>query len=196
MLVQLEHDGALDIPAGARDFEVSDDFHGADGHGRSRGLPARALSGPSAGGLRDIARRHPQVADPDSGLGRELAGGISLHDAGVSAQGKRGVDALPLRQLGREPAKSQPSGQACARRQPGDRRDGTFMVAGAAARRSKTAAWNCRKRSCDHRLDKYPGDFSAHFNLGALELARGKCGRGRCLPALRLSRHGRSSPWR
>jgi len=25
-----------------------------------------------------------------------------------------------------------------------------------------------------HRLEKYPGDFSAHFNLGALELARGR----------------------
>ncbi len=45
LLLQLEHDGALNIPAGARDFVVRDDFrlprelHGA------RGVSARSLLG-------------------------------------------------------------------------------------------------------------------------------------------------------
>jgi tetratricopeptide (TPR) repeat protein len=34
-----------------------------------------------------------------------------------------------------------------------------------------------------HRLDKYPGDFSAHFNLGALQLARGNA--AEAMPLLR-----------
>ena len=78
MLVQLEHDGAINIPPGARDFLRLRRFPSADGCRCVGRLPARALLGTRARRLRHAAQRRAQMADPHSQLGPQLARGVPL----------------------------------------------------------------------------------------------------------------------
>ena len=169
MLVQLEHDGALDIPAGRPRFPGQRRFPRADGYGRSGDLSARALSGPAAGRLRHPARRQAQMAHPHSGLGRELAGGLPLPRAGVSAQGDACCRCAstttirpPIRAIRIHPPKRVRGGN-----QATDEMGHLWLQVLPRGAGRPDRRMELQEALMRHRLDKYPGDFSAHFNLGA-----------------------------
>ena len=171
MLIQLEHDGKLDIPAGAKNFAVSDDF--------TVPLDVDVLSVyPHAHYLGKVMEGYATLPDgkrkwliriPDWDLNWQavyryekpvfLPKGtvVSMRYGYDNSEGNpRNPNHPPKRVVGGNQSTDEmghlwlqvlPRGDA-------DRRD---VLQEAIMR---------------HRLDKYPADFSAHFNLGALLLSR------------------------
>ena len=136
MLLQLEHDGALDIPAGRpRTSPVSDDFVVPMDMDVLAVYPHAHYLGHVLEGYATLPGGNRQWLDPHSGLGPELAGRLSLQGTGVPAQRRDRVDALSLRQLGRQSAQSPSASPTRARREPGHRRNGPPLAAGSPARR-------------------------------------------------------------
>jgi Flp pilus assembly protein TadD len=171
MLIQLEHDGALDIPAGDADFPVSDDFRmpiDADvlaiyphAHYLGHQLDAYAT-------LPDGSRRW-LIRIPDWDLNWQAVyqyrAPVFLPKGAVvsmryhydnSAANPRNPNSPPKRVRGGNQSSDEMAHLwlQVLPRDPGDQR--------AVLQEALMA----------HRLEKYPGDFSAHFNLGALALAR------------------------
>jgi Flp pilus assembly protein TadD/mono/diheme cytochrome c family protein len=173
MLVQLEHDSELDIPAGARDFEVSDDFT----------VPMDM----------DVLAVYPHAHY----LGRLLEGYATLPDGSrtwliripdwdVNWQAVyryRSPVFLPTGSVvsmrfhydnsdenPRNP--NHPAKRVRGGNQATDEMSHLWLQV--LPRGSEDQRTELQEAIMRHRLDKYPGDFSAHFNLGALQLARGK----------------------
>ncbi len=172
MLVQLEHDGALDIPAGAKDFLVSDDFT------VPMDLDVLAVY-PHAHYLGHLLEGYATLPD---GSRKWL---IRIPDWDVSWQAVyryRAPAYLPEGSVismrfhydnsdanPRNP--NHPAKRVRGGNQATDEMGHLWLQVlprGAGDRRMELQEALMR-----HRLEKYPGDFSAHFNLGALELARG-----------------------
>ncbi len=172
MLVQLEHDGALDIPAGAKDFLVSDDFT----------VPMDM----------DVLAVYPHAHY----LGHVLEGYATLPDGS-----RKWLIRIPDWDVNwqavyryREPV-FLPKGSVISMRFHYDNSDANLRNPNHPARRvrggnqatdemghlwlqvlprgSGDRRMELQEALMRHRLEKYPEDFSAHFNLGALELARG-----------------------
>jgi Flp pilus assembly protein TadD len=171
MLVQLEHDGGLDIPAGQRDFVVADDFR----------LPIDA----------DLLAIYPHAHY----LGKLLEGFATLPDGT-----RRWLIRIPQWDLNwqavyrlREPV-FLPQGTVVSMRFHYDNSAGNprnphsppvraragnqasdemghlwlqLLPRGAEDRRAVL-----QEAIMERRLEKYPADFSAHFNLGVLALRR------------------------
>ena len=171
MLIQLEHDGALHIPAGARDFVVSDDFR----------LPLDV----------DVLAIYPHAHY----LGRLLEGYATL-PGGARRTLIRIPDWDPNWQSVypyREPV-FLPKGTVLSMRYHYDNSAGNPRnpnsppkpVAGGNQSTDEMAhLWLqvlprgagdqrmvLQEAIMHHRLEKYPADFSAYFNLGALALSR------------------------
>ena len=118
MLLQLEHDGALDIPAGAASFTVTDELE----------LPVAVQVLAVYPHAHYVAREVQALARrPDGstewlvhidGLESGLAGRLRTGEAAVTSPGHRDLDAVDLRQL--RPQRAQPSQPAATRhrRQP------------------------------------------------------------------------------
>jgi Flp pilus assembly protein TadD/mono/diheme cytochrome c family protein len=172
MLVQLEHDGALDIPAGDRDFPVSDDFV----------VPM------------DM---HVLAVYPHAHyLGRLLEGYATLPDGSSKALIRIPNWDVNWQAVYRYQAPVfLPKGTVVSMRFHYDNSDGNprnpnhppqRVRGGNRATDEMGHLWlqvlpqgNQDRRAelqeaiMRHRLEKYPEDFSAKFNLGALRLARG-----------------------
>jgi Flp pilus assembly protein TadD/mono/diheme cytochrome c family protein len=175
MLVQLERDGALDIPAGDRDFAVSDDFT----------LPMDV----------DVLAVYPHAHY----LGRLLEGYATLPDGS-----RRKLIRIPDWDVNwqsvyryRTPV-FLPKGSVISMRFHYDNSDANPRNPNHPAKRVRggnqatdemSHLWlqvlprggedhrmELQEALMRHRLDKYPGDFSAEFNLGALHLAQGNAG--------------------
>jgi Flp pilus assembly protein TadD len=170
MLIQLEHDGALNIPPGARDFLVSDDFK----------LPVDA----------DVLAVYPHAHY----LGHVLEGYATLPDGT-----RRWLVRIPDWDLNwqavyryRKPV-FLPKGTVISMRFHYDNSTGNprnpasppkRVTGGDRSTDEMGHLWlQVLARGGDqrivlqeaimrHRLEKYPGDFSANFNLGALLLGR------------------------
>jgi tetratricopeptide (TPR) repeat protein len=173
MLVQLERDGALDIPAGDRDFAVSDDFT----------LPMDV----------DVLAIYPHAHY----LGRLLEGYATLPDGS-----RKKLIRIPDWDVNWQSVYRYtmpvflPKGSLISMRFHYDNSDANPRNPNHPAKRVRggnqaademSHLWlqvlprggedhrmELQEALMRHRLDKYPGDFSAEFNLGALELARGK----------------------
>ena len=78
IVIQMENDPGLDIPAGRRDFLVSDDFKLPLDADLLALYPHAHYLGQADGGLRDAPRRRAQVAPQNSRLELELAKRLSL----------------------------------------------------------------------------------------------------------------------
>jgi Flp pilus assembly protein TadD len=171
MLLQLEHDGALRIAAGAGNFEVSDDFR----------LPLDV----------DVLAVYPHAHY----LGHVLEGFATLPDGS-----RRTLIRIPDWDPGwqavypyREPV-FLPKGTVLSMRFHYDNSAGNprnpnsppkLVVGGNQASDEMAHLWFqvlprgkgdqrmiLQEALMQHRLEKYPGDFSALFNLGALRLSR------------------------
>jgi tetratricopeptide (TPR) repeat protein len=171
MLIQLEHDGALDIPAGARDFLVSDDFR----------LPLDA----------DVLAVYPHAHY----LGKLLEGFATLPDGT-----RRWLIRIPQWDLNwqavyryREPV-FLPTGTVISMRFHYDNSAANPRNPSSPPRRVRGGNQSTDEMAhfwlqllprgpgdrrailqeavMNRRLEKYPNDFSAHFNLGALSLTR------------------------
>jgi tetratricopeptide (TPR) repeat protein len=171
MLVQLEHDGALDIPPGTRDFLVSDDFR----------LPLDV----------DLLAVYPHAHY----LGKLLEGYATLPD-GSRRWLIRIPDWDPNWQAVFRYRKPMflPKGTVVSMRfhydnsgaNPRNPNSPPKRVAGGnqstdemahlwlqvLPRGSGDQRMTLQEAVMLHRLEKYPADFSAHFNLGALMLSR------------------------
>ena len=66
MLLQLEHDSALDIPAGKRNFLVEDGLRPSGRCSKCWGFIRTRITWASAGGVGYTARSTEEMADPDS----------------------------------------------------------------------------------------------------------------------------------
>jgi tetratricopeptide (TPR) repeat protein len=171
LLVQLEHDGAIRIPAGARDFVVTDDFR----------LPMDAdvlAVYPHAHYLGKLLEAYATLPDgsrkwliriPDWDLNWQSVyyyrEPVALpRDAVISMRYHYDNSAANVRNPHHPP-----------RRVTGGNRSEDEMghlwlellPHGAGDRRIELEEAVMR-----HRLEKYPDDFAAHFNLGALAMAR------------------------
>ena len=182
MLLQLEHDGALDIPAGARDFLVSDDFP----------IPLDM----------DVLAVYPHAHY----LGRLLEGYATLPDGS-----RKGLIRIPEWDVNWQAVYRYaapvflPKGSVVSMRFHYDNSDENPRNPNHPAKRvrggnqatdemshlwlqvlprgAKDRRVELQEAIMRHRLDKYPGDFSAHFNLGALQLSRGNA--AEAIPDLR-----------
>jgi len=172
MLVQLEHDGALDIPAGARDFAVSDDFTAPMDMDVLAVYPHAHYLGHLLEGYATLpdGSRKWLIRIPDWDVNWQsvyrYTAPVFLPKGSVVSMRFHydNSDANP-----RNP--SHPAKRVLGGNQATDEMGHLWLQVlprGAEDRRMELQAAIMR-----HRLDKYPGDFSAHFNLGALELARG-----------------------
>jgi tetratricopeptide (TPR) repeat protein len=172
MLVQLERDGALDIPAGDRDFEVSDDFT----------IPMDV----------DVLAVYPHAHY----LGRLLEGYATLPDGS-----RKKLIRIPDWDVNWQSVYRYtapvflPKGSVISMRFHYDNSDANPRNPNHPAKRVRggnqatdemSHLWlqvlprggedqrmELQEALMRHRLDKYPGDFSAEFNLGALQLAQG-----------------------
>ena len=184
MLVQLEHDGALDIPAGVRDFPVSDDFVvpmdldvlAVYPHAHYLG---HLLEGYATlpDGSRKWLIRIPEW-DPNWQAVYRYKSPVFLPKGSVvsmryhydnSDTNPRNPNQPPKRVRGGNQATDE-MGHLWLQVLPRGGRDRRMELQEAIMR---------------HRLEKYPGDFSAQFNLGALALARGDA--AQALPDLRAA---------
>jgi Tetratricopeptide repeat len=171
LLIQLEHDGALDIPAGARDFLIKDDFR----------MPVDAdvlAVYPHAHYLGKLLEAYATLPDgtrkwliriPDWDLNWQAvyryceplflpkASVISMrYHYDNSSANPRNPNHPPKRVYAGNQATDE-MGHLWLQILPRGRGDHRRPVQEALMR---------------HRLEKYPGDFSAHLNLGALLLSR------------------------
>ena len=172
MLVQLEHDGALDIPAGARDFAVSDDFMVPMDVDVLAVYPHAHYLGHLLEGYATLpdGSRKWLIRIPDWDVNWQAVyrytTPIFLPKGSVVSMRFHydNSDANP-----RNP--NHPAKRVRGGNQATDEMGHLWLQVlprGAGDRRMELQEAIMR-----HRLDKYPGDFSAHFNLGALKLARG-----------------------
>ncbi|MBZ5593124.1 MAG: tetratricopeptide repeat protein [Acidobacteriia bacterium] len=182
MLVQLEHDGALDIAAGTRDFPISDDFT----------VPMDM----------DVLAVYPHAHY----LGRLLEGYATLPDGSrkwliripdwdVNWQAvyrftapvflpKGSVVAMRFHYDNSEENPRNPNHPARRVRGGNQATDEMgHLWLQVLPRGAEDRRMDLQEAIMRHRLDKYPGDFSAHFNLGALQLARGNA--AEAIPYLR-----------
>jgi tetratricopeptide (TPR) repeat protein len=172
MLVQLEHDGALDIPAGARDFLVSDDFTVPMDMDVLAVYPHAHYLGHLLEGYATLpdGNRKWLIRIPDWDVNWQAVyryrAPVFLPKGSVISMRFHydNSDANP-----RNP--NHPAKRVRGGNQATDEMGHLWLQVlprGAGDRRMELQEALMR-----HRLEKYPGDFSAHFNLGALELARG-----------------------
>ncbi len=174
LLVQLEHDGALRIPAGSSDFEISDDFRlpmdvdvlAVYPHAHYLGKVLEAYATLPDGNTR------PLIRIPDWDLNWQSVyyyrEPLSLPQGTIismryhydnSAANPRNPSQPPRAVVNGNQATDE-MGHLWLELLPhgtSDRRDRRLELQEAAMR---------------HRLEKYPDDFAASFNLGALSLAR------------------------
>ncbi|HLY15982.1 MAG TPA: tetratricopeptide repeat protein [Bryobacteraceae bacterium] len=172
MLLQLEHDGALDIPAGDRDFQVSDDFIvpmdmdvlAVYPHAHYLG---RLLEGYATlpGGARQWLVRIPDW-DPNWQSVYRYQDAVLLPKGSVvslryhydnSAANPRNPHQPPQRVRGGNRATDEMA----------------HLWLQVLPRGGQDRRMELQEAIMRHRLDKYPGEFMAQFNLGALMLARG-----------------------
>jgi tetratricopeptide (TPR) repeat protein len=171
LLVQLEHDGALRIPAGARDFVVADDFR--------LPLDADALAVyPHAHYLGKLLEAYATLPDgsrkwliriPDWDLNRQAVyyyrEPVSLPQGTVISMRFHYDNSAANVRNPHHPPQTVSSGN-----QSTDEMGHLWLELlprGAGDRRLELQQAVMR-----HRLEKYPDDFAACFNLGALAMAR------------------------
>ena len=106
MLLQLQNDAKLDIPAGEKNFVVSDELTLPIDADLLAIYPHAHYLGKDLQAAATLARRQHDHFNSHSAVGFELAGCISIRAAGVSAQGNYGQHALRLRQFRRQCAES------------------------------------------------------------------------------------------
>jgi Flp pilus assembly protein TadD len=182
MLVQLEHDGALDIPAGDTDFLVTDDFVAPMDMDVLAVYPHAHYLGHLLEGYATLpgGERKWLVRIPDWDVNWQAVyryqQPVFLPKGTVvsmrfhydnSAGNPRNPNQPPMRVRGGNQATDE-MGHLWLQVLPRGGQDRRMELQEAIMR---------------HRLDKYPGDFSAQFNLGALLLARG--GGADAIPYLR-----------
>lgn len=171
MLVQLEHDGALDIPAGARDFLVSDDFT------VPMDMDVLAVY-PHAHYLGHLLEGYATLPD---GSRKWL---IRIQDWDVNWQAvyryrapvflpKGSVISMRFHYDNSDANPRNPNHPAKRVRGGNQATDEMGHLWLQVLPRGADRRMELQEALMRHRLEKYPGDFSAHFNLGALELARG-----------------------
>lgn len=171
MLIQLEHDGKLDIPAGAKDFPISDDFKLPLDVDVLSVYPHAHYLGKLMEGYATLpdGKRRWLIRIPDWDLNWQavyryekpvfLPKGtvVSMRYRYDNSEGNpRNPNHPPKRVMGGNQSTDE-MGHLWLQvlpRGPADRRE---VLQEAIMR---------------HRLEKYPADFSAHFNLGALMLSR------------------------
>ncbi len=173
MLVQLEHDGVLDIPAGDADFLVTDDFRLPVDADVLAVYPHAHYLGKLLEGYATLpdGRREWLVRIPDWDLNWQavyhyrrpvfLPKGtvISMRYHYDNSEGnKRNPNRPPVRVRGGDQSTDE-MGHLWLQLLPRGEGDQRAVLQEAVMRR---------------RLEKYPADFSAHFNLGALMLRHGR----------------------
>ena len=171
ILLQLEYDGAIDIPPGARDFVVADDFRlpldidvlGVYPHAHYLGKRLEAFATLPDGSRRWLIR----IPDWDLSwqavyryraplfLPKGTVVSMRFHYDNSDAN-TRNPSHPPKRVVGGNQATDE-MGHLWLQALPRGVGDQRMALHEAAMR---------------HRLEKYPADFSAHFNLGALLLSR------------------------
>jgi tetratricopeptide (TPR) repeat protein len=171
LLVELENDNALDIPAGARDFTVSDDFKlplDADilavyPHAHYLGTVLEAWATLPDGSKKWLVRI--PAWNPDWQAVYYYRKPLSLpKDAVIHMRYRYDNSAANVRNRSHPPKRVQAGNQATDEmghlwleilpRGPADRRR------------------ELQEAVIRHRVEKNPGDFEAHLNLGAIELSR------------------------
>jgi Flp pilus assembly protein TadD len=172
MLLQLEHDGALDIPAGNTDFSVSDDFTlpmdmdvlAVYPHAHYLGHLLEGYATLPGGGRRWLIRIPDW--DPNWQAVYRYTEPLFLPKGAVvsmryhydnSASNPRNPNQPPQRVRGGNQSTDEMAHLWLQ-----------VLPRGAQDRRPELQEAIMR-----HRLEKYPGEFTAQFNLGALLLARG-----------------------
>ncbi len=182
MLVQLEHDGALDIPAGNADFLVTDDFvvpmHmdvlAVYPHAHYLG---QLLEGYATlpGGERKWLIRIPSWDVNWQAVYRYQQPVFLPKGTVVSMRFHYDNSAGNPRNPNQPPKRVRGGNQAT------DEMGHLWLQV--LPREGHDRRTELQEAIMRHRLDKYPGDFSAQFNLGALLLVRG--GKADAIPYLR-----------
>jgi tetratricopeptide (TPR) repeat protein len=172
MLVQLEHDGALDIPAGARDFAVSDDFVVPMDMDALAVYPhahylGRLLEG--YGTLPDGSRKW-LIRIPNWDVNWQA---VYRYQAPVFLP--KGTVVSMRFHYDNSDANPRNPNHPAQRVRGGNRATDEMghLWLQVLPRGATDHRMELQEAIMRHRLEKYPGDFSAEFNLGALRLARG-----------------------
>jgi Tfp pilus assembly protein PilF/mono/diheme cytochrome c family protein len=172
MLVQLEHDGALDIPPGQRDFAVSDHYVlpvdvevlGIYPHAHYLGKDVQAFATLPDGTTKWLIR----IKDWDFNWQAvyrylrpvPLPKGTTVHMRITYDNSSENV---------RNP--SQPPRRVRTGNRSSDEMGHVWLQV---LPRDRDERWLLQQAAMERRLEKYPGDFVAHANLGAVLEARGR----------------------
>jgi len=172
MLVQLEHDGALDIPAGDADFAVGDDFVVPMDLDVLAVYPHAHYLGHLLEGYATLPDGKPQWLiripdwDPNWQAVYRYRDPVFLPKGTVismryhydnSAANPRNPNQPPKRVRGGNQATDEMA----------------HLWLQVLPRGDRDRRMDLQEAIMRHRLEKYPGEFTAQFNLGALALARG-----------------------
>jgi Flp pilus assembly protein TadD/mono/diheme cytochrome c family protein len=177
MLLQLERDGALDIPAGKKDFVVTDEFRlpvdvdalGVYPHAHYLGKDIEAWATLPDGSRRWLIR----IARWDLNWQAVYKYRKPIFLPGGSVVSMRfGYD----NSAGNPRNPNHPPRRVVAGNRSSDEMGHLWLQV--LPREAKTGGWDSRlllqEASMRARLKKYPTDFSAHFNLGAVLHQMGK----------------------
>ena len=182
MLVQLEHDGALDIPAGAQDFPVTDDFlvpmdldvQAVYPHAHYLG---HLLEGYATlpDGSRKWLVRIPEWDPNWQAVYRYKEPVFLPKGAVVSMRFHYDNSATNPRNPNQPPRRVRGGNQATD--------EMAHLWLQVLPRGGEDRRMELQEAIMRHRLEKYPGEFTAQFNLGALMLAGGNA--AQAIPYLR-----------
>jgi|HubBroStandDraft_1064217.scaffolds.fasta_scaffold05035_3 Flp pilus assembly protein TadD len=184
MLLQLEHDGALDIPAGDADFPVSDDFVAPMDLDVLAVYPhahylGHLLEGYATlpGGARQWLIRIPDWDPNWQSVYRYREPVFLPKGTVVSMRYHYDNSAANPRNPNRPPRQVRGGNQATD--------EMAHLWLQVLPRGAPDRRMDLQEAIMLHRLEKYPGDFTSEFNLGALMLARGS--NADALPYLRAA---------
>ena len=178
ILLQMENDGTLDIPADAKDFVVSDEFTLPVECVAAGDLSARALSGEGFGGGCVLPDGKQRILIHIRNWDLNWQAVFRYVEPMTLPAGTMIIDAVRVRQFGRECAESESSAKLVM---AGNRVRATRWrilwlqvlpsdVSGATGGDPRALIQEAMAR---HHVVKNHGDFEAHYNLGALLQARG-----------------------
>ncbi len=174
VLLQLEHDGALNIPPGAKDFIASDDFRLPVDLDVLAVYPHAHYLGKLMEGYATLpdGKRQWLIRISDWDLNQQAV--YRYQKPVFSPERHARFHALPLRQFGVANPRN-PHLPAAARQKPGKqchRRKWVICGLQVLPRGPGDKRRELEEALMQHHVEKYPNDYAAYLNLGELKLSR------------------------
>ncbi len=178
VLLELQNDLALDIPANDSDFHVNDEFTIPVDVDLDGDLSACALPGQGTCCDGKLAKWHNENADPYSPMGSELAGGLLLCGTSLPSNGNRlwacTIPMTTARETSRTHFILRNASMGGNRTVDEMAHLWLQVLPRKTAMQDGDARMKLQEALARHDVERNPSDFAAQYNLGAMLQSRGE----------------------